>query len=72
MEWYAAVYGNDPSTDNVFGEEVLAERRHPLLLEFLRLGGRLRDFTPRQPETEARARLTAMLDRALAAYRKPE
>ena len=72
MEWYDAVYGNDPSTDNVFGEEMLAERRHPLLLEFLRLGGRLRDFPPRQPETEARARLTAMLDRALAAYRKPE
>ena len=51
MEWYDTVYGNDPSTDNVFCEEMLGERRHPALLEFLRLGGRLRDFTPRQPET---------------------
>jgi hypothetical protein len=72
MEWYDAVYGNDPSTDNIFGEEMRAERRHPALLEFLRRGGHLGDFTPRPPQTEARAQLTAMLDRALAVYRKPE
>jgi hypothetical protein len=72
MEWYDSAYGNDPSTDNIFGEEMRAPRRHPALLEFLRRGGRLGDFARRQPEDQARARLTAMLDQALAAYRKPE
>jgi hypothetical protein len=42
--WYDAVYGNDPSTDNVFGREALIPRRDPLLQEFLRLGGRLGAF----------------------------
>lgn len=29
MEWYDADYGNDPSTDNIFGEEMRAERATP-------------------------------------------
>ena len=42
--WYDAVYGDDPSTDNVFGRESLAPRRNPLLRAWLAQGGRLSDF----------------------------
>ena len=42
--WYDAVYGNDPSTDNVFGREALTPRSTPLLHEFLARGGRLSAF----------------------------
>ena len=50
MEWYDADYGNDPSTDNIFGEEMRAERAHPALLEFLRRGGRLGDLPRAHPK----------------------
>jgi hypothetical protein len=43
--WYDAVYGNDPSTDNIFGREALVERRSPLLHDYLRRGGRLSNFS---------------------------
>jgi hypothetical protein len=43
--WYDAVYGDDPSTDNIFGRETLVQRRSPLLHDYLRRGGRLGDFS---------------------------
>ena len=42
--WYDRLYGNDPSTDNIFGREDLAARRNPVLLYHLRRGGGLLDF----------------------------
>ena len=42
--WYDAVYGDDPSTDNIFGREALIPRSTPLLHEFLTRGGRLSAF----------------------------
>jgi hypothetical protein len=59
--WYDAVYGNDPSTDNIFGREALAPRREPLLHAYLSRGGRLGDFARHKAQT----RQTAILDRAL-------
>lgn len=47
--WYDAVYGDDPSTDNIFGREALVPRSTPLLHEYLRRGGRLSQFA-RQAE----------------------
>jgi hypothetical protein len=62
--WYDAAYGDDPSTDNVFGREDRAERRNPLLHTFLQHGGRISDFTPRRRDPVA---LMALLDRILDA-----
>ena len=62
---YHGVYGDDPSTDNPFGREELADRRSILLQEFLRRGGALSDFARVNGERQARIRLTKVLDRAL-------
>ncbi len=51
MDWYAAHYHDDPSTDNIFGREDLRERRTGLLHDFLRRGGALRDFAPPGPRS---------------------
>jgi hypothetical protein len=59
--WYDAVYGDDPSTDNIFGREALGERRNPLLHACLARGGRLSEFSRRKAE----AGLGAALDRAI-------
>jgi hypothetical protein len=56
MEWYFARYGDDPSTDNIFGREDLRERRTPLLHHFLRRGGALRDFAQLAALTDAARR----------------
>jgi hypothetical protein len=68
--WYDALYGDDPSTDNIFGREDLAERRAPLLHAFLGHGGRLADFAAMrddgQDEDAALRRLMAVIDKALA------
>ena len=67
--WYDALYGDDPSTDNIFGREELAERRAPLLQVFLRHGGRLSDYFPRQAALREPAQVIAAIDRALASIR---
>ena len=63
--WYDRLYGDDPSTDNIFGREDLVSRRNPLLHVFLAHGGRLSDFIALPDEAAARARLMAMIDKAL-------
>jgi hypothetical protein len=47
--WYDAVYGNDPSTDNIFGREALVPARDPLLHFYLARGGRLSQFARAKP-----------------------
>ena len=42
--WYDTLYGNDPSTDNIFGREDLAPRQGTALLHHLRQGGAILDF----------------------------
>ena len=42
--WYDAVYGDDPSTENIFGREALVPRHASLLHDSLRRGGRLSQF----------------------------
>ena len=60
--WYDAAYGDDPSTDNIFGREDRVERRDAGLHAFLKSGGRITDYrqTNRDP-----AALKALLDRVL-------
>lgn len=60
--WYDAFYGNDPSTDNIFGREALVPPRTALLQACLARGGRLADFARPRPQT----RLDAILQRALS------
>ena len=57
--WYDAVYGNDPSTDNVFGREALTPRSTPLLHEFLARGGRLSAFAVLVADPKLEKRLSA-------------
>lgn len=64
--WYDAVYGNDPSTDNIFGREALVPRRTPLLHAYLGRGGRLSDFARHRAEARLDANLAAIPDRALS------
>jgi hypothetical protein len=47
--WYDLVYGNDPSTDNIFGREALVPARDPLLHLYLAEGGRLSQFAWQKP-----------------------
>lgn len=71
MGWYDAAYGDDPSTDNVFGREDLAERRNPLLQDYLRRGGALSAFGHLEAERLARERLAGTLDRLINAPHRP-
>ena len=64
-EWYDRLYGDDPSTDNIFGREDLCERRNALLQAYLRQGGRLSDFVLLKAEHQARAAMDRAIDRAL-------
>jgi hypothetical protein len=60
--WYDAAYGDDPSTDNIFGREDRVERRDAALHAFLKSGGRIGDFRASNRDPAA---LTALLDRIL-------
>ena len=60
--WYDAAYGNDPSTDNIFGREDRVERRNAELHAFLKTGGRITDY---RPHTRDPAALKTLLDRVL-------
>lgn len=57
--WYVGVYGNDPSTDNVFGREALVPRSTPLLHAFLARGGRLGAFAVLAADPKLEKRLRA-------------
>jgi hypothetical protein len=71
--WYDAAYGDDPSTDNIFGREDRVERRDAALHAFLKSGSRLSDYVPLRgrgdyhPHNRDPAALTALLDRILGA-----
>jgi hypothetical protein len=62
--WYDAEYGDDPSTDNVFGREDRLPRRDAALHAFLAAGGRLSE-RPRMRDASA---LIALLDQVLAGH----
>jgi hypothetical protein len=64
--WYDALYGDDPSTDNIFGREDLAPRHNPALLAFLAQGGRLSDYPPALSTLSSPALVLAAIDRALS------
>ena len=64
-EWYQRLYADDPSTDNIFGREDLAERRHPAPHAALSRGARLGDCVPPADPAKA-ARLLALMDRLIA------
>ncbi len=57
--WYDAVYGDDPSTDNIFGREALIPHSTPLLHEFLARGGRLSAFAGLVADPKLEKRLRA-------------
>jgi hypothetical protein len=65
LTWYDGLYLNDPSTDNIFGAEILGERRRPALLHVLRRGGRPGDCAGLVADRKARQDLIAMLDRVI-------
>lgn len=60
--WYDNLYADDPAAGNVFGREALAERNNPVLLAFLKAGGRFADF----PRAERTSNVIDMIDRAIS------
>ena len=66
--WYDALYGDDPSTDNIFGREDLVPRRAPQLLAFLARGGRLSDY---RPAPASFSPVMAAIDKALNTSNQP-
>jgi hypothetical protein len=61
---YDWLHLNNPSTDNIFGAEILGERR-PGLLDVLRRGGWSGDFAGLAADRKERQALIAMLDRVI-------